>query len=376
MIPAERSVQRPSDARLLVVDGEGRLRHTPRHTFVDALREGDLVVANDAATLPASLAGWHVASHAAIEVRLAAWRSPLADDVSRFAALVFGEGDYRTRTEDRLPPPPLSAGDRLAFGSPAPPRDGSETVLTATVDDVLGHPRLIALRFAGSADEIWAGLARHGRPIQYAHLDAPLALWDVWTVIAGPPVAFEPPSAGFALDWRSLAALRIRGIHFATITHAAGISSTGDDELDRRLPLDEPYDIPATTARAIADTHARGARVVAVGTTVVRALEHASNGDGIVRAGHGLATRRLDASSRLTVVDAILTGIHEPGTSHYELLRAFMDETTIERVYEALHAHGYRTHEFGDSALIQRAGSRRLVRRLARTAPAGTPLQL
>ena len=76
-----------------------------------------------------------------------------------------------------------------------------------------------------------------------------LSLWDVWTVIAGPPVAFEPPSAGFVLDWQMLKTLHARGIEFATITHAAGISSTGDAELDGRLPLDEPYEIPAATAR-------------------------------------------------------------------------------------------------------------------------------
>src|SRR5436190_352130 len=84
----------------------------------------------------------------------------------------------------------------------------------------------------------------------------------------GSPAAFDPPSAGFALDWRALRALGARGIAFATITHAAGISSTGDTELDRRLPLDEPYRIPVATAFAIRRTRAQGGRIVAVGTTV------------------------------------------------------------------------------------------------------------
>src|SRR5215471_18746681 len=91
--------------------------------------------------------------------------------------------------------------------------------LSATVEKVLGHPRLVALCFAGRPEAIWAGLARHGRPIQYAHIGTPLALWDVWTPLAGPPVAFEPPSAGFALDWQALRALRVRGVSFATLTH-------------------------------------------------------------------------------------------------------------------------------------------------------------
>jgi hypothetical protein len=79
---------------------------------------------------------------------------------------------------------------------------------------------------------MWAGLASHGKPIQHAHVPIPLNLWDVRTPVAGPPVAFEPPSAGFALDWRSLAAMRARGIAFATLTHPAGISSSGDPGLD------------------------------------------------------------------------------------------------------------------------------------------------
>src|SRR5205807_3435046 len=140
--------------------------------------------------------------------------------------------------------------------------------LAATVERLLGHPRLVSLHFDGTPDAIWAGLARHGRPIQYAHVPVPLALWDVWTSVAGPPVAFEPPSAGFALDWRALAAMRARGVEFETITHAAGISSTGDEELDRLLPFDEPYRIPSATAAAVNRAKARGGRVVAVGTTV------------------------------------------------------------------------------------------------------------
>jgi S-adenosylmethionine:tRNA ribosyltransferase-isomerase len=344
MIAADRPVQRPPQAKLLVVNARGEITHAPRAAFVEFLRPGDLVVANDAATLPANLRGEHLRSGAPVEVRLAGRRSLAPDDVRRFAAVVFGAGDYRTRTEDRPPPPPLGPGDRLALGP-----------LRVTVERLLGHPRLAALRFDGTPDAIWAGLARHGRPIQYAHVPAPLALWDVWTAIAGPPVAFEPPSAGFALDWRALAALRARGIAFATLTHAAGISSTGDAELDRRLPFDEPYRIPPSAAEAVRAARARGGRVVAVGTTVVRALEQAAAGAGLVRAGAGLATQRIGAATRLRVVDALLSGTHEPGTSHYELLRAFTDDATLRRADGELEARGYRTHEFGDSLLIERA---------------------
>jgi S-adenosylmethionine:tRNA ribosyltransferase-isomerase len=348
MIAADRPVQRPPQAKLLVVDARGHITHAARARFVEFLRRGDLVIANDAATLPASLRGEHQPSGRLVELRLAGRRSLAPTDVDRFTAVVFGPGDFRTRTEDRPPPPRLEPGDRLTLGP-----------LSATVERLVGHPRLVALRFAGPPDAIWAGLARHGRPIQYAHVPEALDLWDVWTPIAGPPVAFEPPSAGFVLEWWALAVMRARGIAFATLTHAAGLSSTGDEELDRRLPLDEAYRIPAAAAAAIDRARARGGRIVAIGTTVVRALEDASRRtdarDGVVRAGDGLATQRIGATTRLRVVDAILSGTHEPGTSHYELLRAFTDDTTLDRANDELNAHNYRTHEFGDSVLIERA---------------------
>jgi S-adenosylmethionine:tRNA ribosyltransferase-isomerase len=343
MIAADRPIQRPANAKLLVIDAHGEIRHAARSQLIDFLRPGDLVIANDAATLPASLPGSHVLTGRAVEVRLAGRRSLAAHAVRHFAALVFGEGDFHTRTEHRPSPPPLTPGDRLALGP-----------LSATVTSCLGHPRLIGLRFDGRPDAIWAGLARHGRPIQYAHIPTPLAMWDVWTKIAGPPVAFEPPSAGFALDWRMLREMRASGIGVVTITHAAGISSTGDEDLDRRLPQDEPYRIPETTARAIARARENGGRIVAIGTTVVRALEHAARPDSHVRSGHGLATGRIDAASRLSLVDVLLTGTHEPGTSHYQLLRAFTDEGTLRRASNELDAHAYHTHEFGDSMLIEK----------------------
>jgi S-adenosylmethionine:tRNA ribosyltransferase-isomerase len=181
-----------------------------------------------------------------------------------------------------------------------------------------------------------------------------LSLWDVWTVIAGPPVAFEPPSASFILDWQALATMRERGIEFATITHAAGISSTGDAELDERLPFDEPYDIPPTTASAIARALTEDQRIVAIGTTVVRALEHAATGRGSVKAGPGLATQRITEATRLQVVDTIVTGVHEASTSHFQLLGAFADRPTLQHADAAMNARGYRTHEFGDSVWLER----------------------
>ena len=335
MIAAQQPVQRPADARLLVIDRHGAITHAPRSTLADFLEPGDLVVANDAGTLPASLHGVHLASGAPIEVRLAG-RASFAHEDLRFAAIVLGAGDWRTRTEDRPLPPPFANGDRLALGP-----------LVASVHGTLGHPRLVALKFEGPADRVWAGIAQHGRPIQYAYLDRPLALWDVWTPIAALPVAFEPPSAGFALDWKFLRMLHERRAEFATITLAAGISSTGDPALDARLPLDEPYRIPPTTAVAIRRTRTSGGRVVAIGTTVVRALEHSGG-----RSGDGVADQRIGPDTRLSIVDAILSGTHGPEESHYQMLRAFHDDGVLTRAEAALDASSYRTHEFGDSVLI------------------------
>jgi S-adenosylmethionine:tRNA ribosyltransferase-isomerase len=334
---------RAPDARLLVVDARGGVKHARRARLADFLNAGDLLVANDAATLPASLAGLHEPSGRAIEVRLAGRRSLAVDDVREFTAVVFGEGDWHTPTEQRALPPSLNPGDKLALGP-----------LRAEVLGLQGHPRLVSLRFEGEVDAIWAGIAQHGRPIQYAHVPQPLALWDVWTRVAALPVAFEPPSAGFVLDWALLSALKARGVGFATLTHAAGISSTGDDALDARLPLDEPYDIPPATVAAIAQAKSRGHRVIALGTTVTRALEHAAS-LGALRPGAGIANQRLGPRTRLQVVDAIVSGTHEPGTSHYELLRAFTGDEVLQRASAELERAGYLTHEFGDTVLIEAA---------------------
>ena len=341
-------IQRPPDARLLVVAADGSLHHAARTTLPDYLQPGDLLIANDAATIPASLRGIHHRTGAELEVRLAGRRSLAPDDVREFTAITFGAGDHRTRTEDRAPPPELRPGDALTLGP-----------LDARVDRLLGHPRLLQLRFAGTPDAIWAGIARHGRPIQYAHLPEPLELWDVWTRMAALPVAFEAPSAGFVLDWKLLRALCARGVGFATLTHAAGISSTGDPVLDAILPFDEPYHLPEATVRAIARTKARAREVIALGTTVTRALEHAAAQAGGLRPGAALATQRIGADWAIGVVDAIVTGVHQPGDSHYDLLRAFAGDAVLQEMSAELERKGYRSHEFGDSVLLARGRSAR-----------------
>jgi S-adenosylmethionine:tRNA ribosyltransferase-isomerase len=346
MIPA--SAPRTTPARLLAVAADGTMMHRAARDLPTLVRPGDVVIANDAATLPASLAGVHEPTGARIEVRLAGRRSLAAGSDGRFVAVLFGEGDHRIRTEDRPLPPPAHPGDRFRLGP-----------LTAVVERLAGHARLLELTFDGTAAEVWSGIARHGRPIQYAHVPDPLPMWSTWTRLANVPVAFEPPSAGFALDWATVQRLAGRGAAFVTLTHAAGISSTGDAALDARLPLDEPYRIPVLTAERIEAVRTGGGRVIAIGTTVVRALEHAALTDGRVRAGDRVAAGRIGATTRLRVVDVIVSGTHEPGTSHYELLRAFQDDARLQAMSDALDQHGYRTHEFGDFVWLTRASRQR-----------------
>src|ERR1700755_2226413 len=140
MIAASQPVQRASGATLLVVDARRRIRHAPRSSFVEHLQRGDLVIANDAATLPASLRGKHGPTGAAVGVRLAAPPPLKPEDVRRFSAIVFGEGDFHTRTEDRAAPPMLTAGDRLVLGP-----------LRATVERTLGPPRPVSPHLHRSA---------------------------------------------------------------------------------------------------------------------------------------------------------------------------------------------------------------------------------
>ena len=248
MIAATVPVQRPTGAKLLVVDAHGSIEHWRRADFVRLFRDGDLVIANDAATLPASLAGQHLPSGR--DDRSAPGRP-------RFARTEVTALLRRAVRRRRLPHAHRGpARCRRRCVRAIAWRSGRSGRRSWGCSTIRASSRC---EFEGSPDAIWAGLARHGRPIQYAHVPAPLALWDTWTPIAGPPVAFEPPSAGFVLDWAALAShARSAACGFATITHAAGISSTGDPALDALLPFDEPYRIPASTAEAIrAGTRAR-----------------------------------------------------------------------------------------------------------------------
>lgn len=296
------------------------------------LRAGDLVVVNDAATLPASLHG-RTAAGADIELRLAA---PV--DGSRLTGVLFGAGDFRTRTEHRPPPPPITVGETLHFGA-----------LTAIVTAVAGRRIELVAHLAG--DALWTALYAAGAPVQYAHRPEPLPLYSVQTAYAARPWSAEMPSAGRPLTWDVLLGLKRARIELATLTHAAGLSSTGDDALDAALPWPERYEIPRATVEAIATTRARGGRVIAVGTTVVRALESAVQSGDLV-AGSGVATLRITAQHRLRIVDGLISGLHVPGESHFDLLQAFAPHDRLTRALSLAAANALSSHELGDACLL------------------------
>jgi len=339
MIPARWPREDPLHERLLQVDPcSGSLRDAQVADLPSILRPGDVLVVNDAATLPGSLHGQGPGG-APIEVRLVA---ALPGD--SFRAAVFGAGDWHIPTEHRAAPAALRLGDELRF---APD-------LRATVEAISNvSPRLVDLRFDAHGAALWSRLYAIGRPIQYSYAKAPFELWHVQLGYASRPWAAEMPSAGRPLRWDLLLALRRQGTKVVSLTHAAGLSSTGDAALDAALPLPERFEIPHATAEAVSAARAEGGRIVAAGTSVARALEGAAlqNG-GVLRAGSGETDLILGPGYRTRIADGLLTGVHEKTQSHYALLHAFADRELLDRASAHAEAAGYLSHEFGDSWII------------------------
>jgi S-adenosylmethionine:tRNA ribosyltransferase-isomerase len=339
MMPASEPRGDRDRTRLLVIDPDraqrkdARISDLPRY-----VRAGDLLVLNDAATLPASLRALSSAGEA-LELRLI---GPGAGE--RFWAVAFGAGDYHTRTEHRPAPPALPAGGELQIG----PRLRARVVRCSPIS-----PRLVELAFTLRGEALWAELYARGAPVQYAHHSQDLPLWSIQTAYAARPWAAEMPSAGRPLSFSTLLALQRTGVELAVLSHAAGLSATGDPALDAALPLPERYEIPAATVDAIERTRARGGRVIAVGTTVVRALEGAAaNGGGWPSAGSDWTDLRIGPDFQRRVTSGILTGMHSPAESHFALLRAFASEQQLTAAFEHAERKNYLAHEFGDVCLV------------------------
>lgn len=324
--------------RLLRVDpSAGTLADGFADELPSLFEPGDLLVVNDAATLPASLPGRTTAGED-VEVRLLG--APVAD---RCEVVLFGAGDWRTRTEDRPAPPALPPASRIHFAAD----------LSAEIESVSWlSPRAVSLRFDRSGDALWSALYRHGRPVQYAHDVEPIPLARFQTPYASRPWAAEMPSAGRPLRLEWIRRLAQRGVRTVSLTHAAGLSATGDAAIDRVLPLAERYDIPSAASDAIRRAREDGGRVVAVGTSVVRALEGSAARHGEVVAGEDMTDLVIRRGHPLRVVSGLLSGIHASNSSHFALLEAFLPGTLAEAYAAHVVRAGYREHEFGDSTLI------------------------
>lgn len=336
--------------RLLAVDrASGALRHGRFSDLGGFLRPGDCVVLNASRTLPASLdarwfppsgdASWSPATSpsvarrgAPVEVRLARRIGP-----DLWAALLLDafENPLEGAREGRLE---FGKGDRLAARI-----EGADAA----------NPRLRLLRFAESGAALMERLSRLGKPVRYWYAGRPWELDWYQTVFAREPGSMEMPSAGRAFTWRLLLDLKRRGIRTAFLVLHAGLSSYMDLEYDATHPMSvEPYRIGPEAAAAVNAAKAAGGRVLAVGTTVVRALESAVGADGLVRAGEASTALRITAAHCLRVADGLLTGFHEPEASHLDLLSAFLPPDRLRAVYAEALREGYLWHEFGDLNLI------------------------
>jgi len=326
-------------ARLLVLHGkEATFKDAVISDLPDLLQPADVLIVNDAATLPASLFA-KSPSDAPLEIRLLQHLGG-----SDWKAVLLGSGDWRTPTELREAPERLTPGSVLRI---------REDFTAKVIGYGNGSGRMVTLRFSRHGVDMWTGIYASGHPIQYAYLKSDLALWSVQTAYASRPWAVEMPSAGHPLTWRILLDLKRRGIGLAWLTHAAGVSAIGDESLDARLPFTERFEIPQSAIDAIQKARLTGGRVIAVGTTVVRALEgcSAQNGGRLI-AGAGETDLIIGPGFRRFVVDGILTGLHDPQQSHFQLLRAFADEGILRRSWQYATENSYVCHEFGDLCLI------------------------
>ena len=338
-LPPELAAKEPPERRGIPRDGvrlmvSDRTTNSVEHTRFDRLgqfmRPGDLLVFNSSRTLPASLDGCDVSGTPCIEVRLA---HHLPDD-SWLALLLCQQSDLFACG--------LHRGMQIHFG----------LELTATVEERnAAIPRLWKLRFSHSGTELIDLLYRLGQPIRYEYVSAPWHLDYYQTVYAKEPGSAEMPSAGRAFTWKLLFELKRQGVEIAHILLHTGLSSYMDDDLDAQHPASiEEYLISESAAQKINRTRYRGGRVIAVGTTVVRALE--SVADKTIRAEHGYTRLHIDADHRLKAVDGLLTGMHEPEASHLDLLTAFLPAPKIQSAYQEAIQRGYLWHEFGDIHLI------------------------
>ena len=319
------------EVRLLVAErSTGALAHTRFRELGDHLRAGDLLVVNTSATLPAAVPGT-LDGREPVELRFAT----AAPDLELHGSWWIVE----LRSPDGIRPfGGAGAGERVAL-----PGD-TEVELVAPY---AGGSRLWLSRINGPAP-LREFLAAHGHPIRYGYVPRAWPLEHYQTVFATEPGSAEMPSAGRPFTAELVTSLAARGVLIAPLTLHTGVSSLERGE----APYPERYRVPEETARLVNAVRWWGGRVIAVGTTCVRALETVAAEDGSVAAGEGWTRLVVTPERGLRAVDGLITGWHEPEASHLQLLEAVAGPELLESSYAEALAHGYLWHEFGDSHLI------------------------
>jgi S-adenosylmethionine:tRNA ribosyltransferase-isomerase len=323
--PEARGLAR-DDVRMLVASGRGALVHARARDLPDFLRPGDLVVINTSATMPAALPARR-ADGSALELRLS---TPLPGAPDDRWVIELRSGSERFRDARAGEALDLPGGGRAHLEAP-----------------YLSGSRLWAARLE-LPEPLMAYLARHGMPIRYRYVPEARPLVDYQTAYATEPGSAEMPSAGRPLTAEVLTALVAKGVSVAPVVLHTGVSSPERSE----RPYPERYRVPPSTARLVQATRGWGGRVIAVGTTVVRALETVARADGGIEAGDGWTALVVTPTRGVRTVDGLLTGWHEPEASHLDILHAVGGRRLIERSYAAALQGGYLWHEFGDLHLI------------------------
>jgi S-adenosylmethionine:tRNA ribosyltransferase-isomerase len=332
-LPPERRGIARDHVRLMVIDKNNyQVEHSHFNHLGAFLRPNDLLVFNSSRTLPAAIDGYEVTHGQLVQVRLA---QHLPDD-NWLALLLCQPGENFAC--------PLQSGMQIKF---------SPELSAVVLERDNNIPRLWKLRFSIGGTQLIEKIYKLGQPIRYEYVSAPWDLDYYQTVYATEPGSAEMPSAGRAFTWQLMFSLKRQLIQTAYITLHTGLSSYMDDELDAKHPAsEEEYLISESTANKINQTRAVGGRIIAVGTTVVRALESVVDLSGKAHARHGYTRLHVTSEHKLKAVDGLLTGLHEPEASHLDLLTAFLPKQVIRSAYEQAVKERYLWHEFGDLNLI------------------------
>ncbi|GAA2747228.1 S-adenosylmethionine:tRNA ribosyltransferase-isomerase [Kitasatospora cinereorecta] len=342
-VPPELSAREPAEARgpgrdaVRMLVGRRAPLTTAHHDFADLpdlLRPGDLLVVNNSATLPAALPG-RLPDGTPVVLHLSSARpDPNGRHLVELRRPTAGAAAYYPQARS-----PAAPGLRIALPG------GAGAVLTAPFTPRLWHAHLDLPDPVGGTVGY---LARHGRAIRYSYVDRDWPIEAYQTVFAEVPGSSEMPSAARPFTTRTVARLAARGVLVAPITLHTGVASPEAHE----PPYPEWFRVGASTARLVGHVRGGGGRVVAVGTTAVRALESATGPDGRVRAAEGWTDLVVTPERGVRSVDGLLTGWHEPRASHLLMLRAVAGRELLLRCYAEAVAHRYLWHEFGDVNLL------------------------